>query len=109
RPRLPDVLADRRPDERTAVLEEQQVVAGREVAILVEDAVVRQEALAVPRLDLAAGADGARVEEVALEQRHADERDDAARRTRDLAERPLGRADEARPEAEVLGRVAGAE
>ena len=47
RPGLPDVLADRRPDEHLAEAEQEQVAAGREVAVLVEDAVVRQEALAV--------------------------------------------------------------
>ena len=57
RPGLPDVLADRRADERVAVLEQDEVAAGREVAVLVEDAVVRQEALAVDRLHLAVGAD----------------------------------------------------
>ena len=56
-PGLPDVLADRRPDERAAELEQEQVAARREVAVLVEDAVVGQEALAVDRLHLAVGAD----------------------------------------------------
>src|SRR5436190_3080598 len=53
RTRLPHVLADRRSDERASVFEQHQVAARREVAILVEDSVVRQEALAVNRLDLA--------------------------------------------------------
>ena len=102
RPRLPHVLADRHADERVAVLEEVEAVTGREVAELVEDAVVRQEALLDDRLHLAARADGGRVEEVAVEVRRADDGDDAARRARDLLERPLGRADEAGPEQQVL-------
>ena len=104
---LPHVLADGRPDQDLAVLEQHELVAGREVAVLVEDAVVRQEALLVDRAHLAAGADGAGVEEVAVEDRRADERHDAACRERDLLERALRRADEPGPQQEVLGRVAG--
>ena len=69
------------------MLEQEQVSARSEVAVLVEDAVVRQEALAVDRLHLAAGADRARVVEVALEVGRAHEGDDAAGLTRDLGER----------------------
>ena len=98
RARLPDVLADRRADQRVAELEQDEVAAGREVAVLVEDAVVREEALAVDRLHLAARADGARVVEVAVEVRRADERDDAARRRCDLA----------RASARLRGRSPGA-
>ena len=97
RPRLPDVLADRRPDERVAVLEQDEITAGREVAVLVEHAVVRKEPLAVERLHLAGRAHGARVVEVALEVRSAHEGDDAAHLAGDRAQRLLGRADEARP------------
>ena len=69
RARLPHVLADRRADQRAAVLEQEQIARRREVAVLVEDAVVRQEALAVDRLHLAARAHRARVVEVAVEVR----------------------------------------
>ena len=74
RPRLPDVLADRRPDQDLAVAEQDQLAPGGEVALLVEDAVVGEEALAVERLQFAVRADGARVEEVAVEPRRPDER-----------------------------------
>src|SRR5581483_10702524 len=104
---LPHVLADGDADERVAVLEQVQVVAGREVAELVEDAVVGQEALLHERLQLAPAADGARVVEVAVEMRRADEERDAVRCARDLLERALGGSEEARPEEEVLRRVAG--
>ena len=39
--------------------------------------------------------------------RRPDERDQVARLCCDLVERPLGCADEARPEEEILGRIAG--
>ena len=52
----------------------------REVALLVEDAVVRQEPLAVDRPHLAVRADRARVVEVAVEVGEADERRDPVRR-----------------------------
>src|SRR5918996_2619259 len=107
RPRLPDVLADRRSDQRPPVLEQEEVATRREVAILVEDAVVGEEALAVDRLHLAVGADRARVEEIAVEMRRADENDDAASGCSDLAERRLRGADEARPQQQVLRGVAG--
>ena len=107
RSRLPHVLADRDADDRVAVREHEQLVAGREVAHLVEDAVVRQEALLHERLDLAVRADGAGVVEIAVEIRRADERGHAARRGGDLGERLLGRAHEPRPQQQVLGRIAG--
>ena len=52
----------------------------REVAVLVEDAVVRQEVLAVDAANLAAGEHEARVVEVGVEVGRADERHDALRR-----------------------------
>ena len=80
---------------------------GREVAVLVEDAVVRQVALAVEALHLAVGADGAGVEEIPVEPGRADERRQPGARLRDLAQRLLGGADEGRTEQQVLGRVPG--
>ena len=79
----------------------------REVARLVEDAVVRQEALAVDGLHLAARAHGARVEQVAVEVRVADERGDPARLEREPLQGVRRRPDEAGPQQQVLGRVAG--
>ena len=74
RPWLPDVLADGRPDERVPTAEQHETTPGLEVAVLVEDAVVGRKLLAVDRLHLAVDADGAGVEEVAVEMRRADER-----------------------------------
>ena len=79
RARLPDVLADRRADEHLAHLEQQELAPGREVAVLVEDAVVGQEVLAVDALDGAVRAHEGGVREVAVEGRAADERDGARR------------------------------
>ena len=106
-PGLPDVLADRRPDERVAEAQQQELASLGEVAVLVEDAVVGEELLAVHAHDLAAGADGAGVREVGVQPRAADERDDVGAGGRDLLERAAGRPHEARPQQQVLGRVAG--
>jgi hypothetical protein len=88
------------------VLEQHELPAGGEVAILVEDAVVGEEPLAVERLDLAGCAHGARVVEVAVEPRDADERDDAAGCAGDFFGSSLGGGDEARPQKQVFGRIA---
>ena len=61
------------PIERLADLQQEKLPAGLEVAILVEHAVVRQEPLVVDGLDLSVGADGAGVEEIAVEVRGPDE------------------------------------
>ncbi len=45
RPGLPDVLADRRPEDGVAEAQQHQILACREVALLVEDAVVWEQAL----------------------------------------------------------------
>ena len=87
--------------------QEHEVVARREVAVLVEDAVVRQVALAVDAPHLAVREHEARVVEVGVEVRRADERGDAVRRLRDLLDRAARRADEPGAEQQVLGRVAG--
>ena len=100
---LPEVLADRDSDVGSAEQEHDEVAPGREVAVLVENAVVREEALAVDRLDLAVRAHGGRVVKIGVEVRCADERDDAADLGRDLAQRALGGADEPGPEQQVSG------
>ena len=107
RPGLPDVLADRRPEQDVAAAEEQQVASVREVAVLVEDAVVREEVLAIDAPQLSVGEHGAGVREVAVEERDADEGGDPLRRPRDLVERGAGGLEEARPQQQVLGRVPG--
>ena len=95
------------PDDDVAEAQQQQVVARGEVAVLVEDAVVRQEALAVDGADLAVREDVAGVVEVGVEVRRADERDDAVRRGGDLLDRAPRGADERRPQQQILRRVAG--
>jgi hypothetical protein len=63
--------------------------------------------LAVHGPHLAVRADGARVREITVEPRRADERDDPVGRARDLLDRRSRLPDEARPQEQVLGRVAG--
>ena len=105
-PRLPDVLADRRPDEHVAHLEQQQLAPGREVAVLVEDAVVREEVLAIDALDRPLCADEGGVREIAVERRRAHQRDRVGARARDLVDGLARCTHEAGPEQQVLGRVA---
>src|SRR5205823_13728318 len=98
--------ADRRSDERAAVLEQHEIAAGREVAVLVEHAVVRQEPLPVDGLDLAGGAYGAGVVEIVVEPRHADQRDDPTRLAGERLRLGLRRLHEARPQQQILWRIA---
>ena len=105
RTRLPDVLADRQPHRRLPDPEEDELTALREVPVLVEDAVVREEVLAVDGLDASVGANRTRVREIAVEPRSSDEGGDALRLGRDRLERLVCCADEGGPQEEVLGRV----
>ena len=107
RTRLPDVLAHRGADERLTAPEEEEVPSWVEVAVLVEDSVVREEALVVDGLHLALGANGAGVEEVAREVRKAHQRRDSRGLGGDRLEGLRRRADESGAEQQVLGRVAG--
>ena len=104
---LPDVLADRGADVQLPEAEQDEVAAFGEVAVLVEDAIVRQELLAVHGADLAFRAHRARVREVAVEPGRPDEGDASVRGAGDLLERVARGPHEPGPEKEVLGRVAG--
>jgi hypothetical protein len=103
---LPDVLAHCGPDQGLTGAEKHELVAGLEVPVLVEDAVVRKKTLAVDRLHLAVRAYGAGVEEVAVEVRRADEGGDALRLGGDRVERPIRRPQEPGSEEKIFGRVA---
>ena len=94
------------PISASPILKQEQVAAGLEVAHLVEDPVVGEEALGIDRLDLAVGADGAAVVEVAVEPGEADERRDPGRLGGDLVEAAPRLTEELGTEEEVLGRVA---
>ncbi len=83
------------------------LLAGLEVALLVEDAVVRQPVLAVERLHLAVGHDRERVVDVLDALGRADERDDALGLARDVERRLARRLEEVLLEQQVLRRVAG--
>jgi hypothetical protein len=106
RPGLPHVLADRRADDGVPEAQEEQLAALGEVAVLVEDAVVREELLAVDAHDLPARADRARVPQVTVEPGRADERDEVGRGGGDLVEPLPRRAEEAGPEEQVLRGIA---
>ena len=93
------------PSSASPCSQQEEIAPRREVAVLVEDPVVRKEPLPVQRLHLAAGANRTCVVEVAVEMRRTDERDDAARLSGDLAQRLLGGADEAGAKKEILGRI----
>jgi hypothetical protein len=99
-------VAHRGADERLAQPQEKEVVAGREVPVLVEDAVVREEPLPVDRAHLAVRDREAGVVEIAVVVGRADEGDDPACLPRHLLERRGGRAHESWPEEQVLRRIA---
>ena len=63
-----------------------EVAPGGEVAVLVEDAVVGEELLAIDPANLSAREDRARVREVTVEEGAADERRDPLGRGGDLVE-----------------------
>ena len=106
--RAPRVLADRDADPDAAD-HEQRAVDGRrrEVPLLVEHRVVREQVLAVDALHLAVRADRGGVVEVAAGLGEADHRGEPPGARRDLLERLGGLGDERRLQQEVLGRVAG--
>ena len=104
---LPDVLADCDPDRDAADAQHDEVAALREVAVLVEDAVVRQVVLPVHGPHLAVGAHRARIREVAVEPRRADERDDTVGLGGDALGRGARCADEGGAQEEVLRRIPG--
>ena len=84
------------------------VLAGLEVALLVEDAVVGQPRLAVDRVDRAAGEHRERVVDVVGALGEADQRDDALRLgRRRSASASCAACEEVLLEQQVLGRVAG--
>ena len=106
--RLPQVLAHCQAERRSPELEQADLGARLEVALLVEHAVVRQQPLAVDVGHAAVRADEARVVEAAvLGVRRTDERDDARGRLRHLTCRLRSRTDERGAEQEVLRRIAG--
>ena len=103
----PDVLADRRREHLVADPEQEAVDPALEVALLVEDTVVRQVLLAVDRLHLAVRADRARVVERPGRVRRADERHDPRHLGGDRGEALVGRAQERRAQQQILRRIAG--
>ncbi len=78
-----------------------------EVPVLVEDAVVGEEVLAVHGLHATARAHGAGVREIAVEPGRPDQCHDALGCSRYLLQRRACGAHESGPEEKILGRVAG--
>ncbi len=77
-----------------------------EVALLVEDGVVRQELLAVHAVDAAVRADRSRVVEVAARFGETDHGRGPGRARRDLVEHLDRLRDERGPQQQIFGRVA---
>ena len=100
RPRLPHVLADRRCDDRFAEPQEHQVAPLGEVPVLVEDAVVGQEVLAIDAGDASLGADDAGVGEIRVEPGQPTRATTSVRLRQTFGR--AGGADEPRPEEQVL-------
>jgi hypothetical protein len=73
--------------------------------MLVEDAVVGEELLAVDASHLALRADEAGVEEVALEPRRADEHCQVPARAGDVLDRVSRSPNESGPQQQILGRI----
>ncbi len=108
RPRLPQVLAHGEPGRNAADRVDNRLVPRLEVALLVEDAVVRKEPFVDDRLHLALGADIQGVEEPPLHDvRSAHHEHESVRSRGDLVERPGRCSQEPGPQEEILGRVAG--
>ena len=82
--------------------EQNELAPGGKVAVLVEDAVVRQVLLAVDTPQLPSREHGTRIGEVALEERAADEGRDPLGRSGDLVEGRARSPDEARSQEQVL-------
>ncbi len=105
--RVPDVLADVHPDADAVDDEDGAVLAGAEIAVLVEDAVVGEEHLVVDAHQLAVGANGGGVEDVAVSIGEAHHYGDLLGGLHHLAHGLDVALDEVGLEEEVLRRIAG--
>jgi hypothetical protein len=103
-PRVPDVLADAQTQKGVAQLEDRGARPLAEVAVLVEDAVVRQVPLVVAVQDLAARDDGAGVVEVPVEVHEPDRRRNSlGHPAGELLQRVEIVPDKARPQEQISG------
>jgi hypothetical protein len=105
--RVPDVLADAHADLGAGDGEELDLIAGAEVALLIEDAVVGQELLVVDAGDLAFVEDGGGVVDVCVGVGVADDCGYAANGGGDALKSLEIIEDEGAAEEKVFGRVAG--
>ena len=106
-PRIPDVLADRQPDPHPRDLDQRRSVPGLEVAALVEDAVVREQRLAVGGANLAGREHGDGVVRPGVLFREPDQGDDLGHVSSQPVQGAARRGQEAGPQPQVLGGVAG--
>ena len=106
--REPHVFADRHPDRHATDLEQVRLVTRVEVALLIEDAVVREHLLVVLLDHLALVEHGGRVVEVIVEiEATDDQRRETARLFRELLEARRRLVDEGPANQQVLRRVPG--
>ena len=106
--RIPDVLADQRRETHAVQFDGGRLVARGEVALLVEDRVVRQRLLAIPHQHVAVADPAQRVvATLAFLHRMADDQVDAAHALGDLREVFVAGPDEARTQDQVFGEVTG--
>ena len=104
---LPDVLADGQTDPVRSEIDQAGAGAGREVALLVEDAVVWEVDLVVDAVEAAVGEDGGRVVDGVGPFGEADDGDDPHGERGQPLEGGGGVPEEVVLEEEVLGRVSG--
>ena len=102
---LPDVLADGQTDPLRADVDDRPRLAGLEVPLLVEDAIVGQVDLAVDRMHRSAGQQGRRVEDILRPLGEADDGDDSIGLAGQLVKRGTGVGQEMLLEQKILGRV----
>ena len=105
--REPAVLTHRQADSHAVPLDDRAAVAGLEVPLLIEHAVVRQKDLVVDSFDLAVVQEGGGVEDGPILVDESHDRRDACRRLRDNLQLSEVVADERRLQDQVFGRVAG--
>ena len=106
RARIPDVLANADPERDVAGAVDRHAAPGREVALFVEDPVVRQVLLVI-RPDVGAVVEhGGGIEDVVALVHEPHHRGDAAAPRRHIRERAQVGLDEGGLEDEVLGRIA---
>ena len=105
--RIPDVLADANAEGDAIQREDRVALAGLEVAVLIEDAVVGEEHLVVHAGQRAVVEHGGRVEDVVFHIHEADDGGESGGGRGDALQSTLVLLEETRLQEQVLGRIAG--